>query len=166
MHTFLLTSPHGMSFLRWRMYAHVRHYQHGTRACVEACNHECGSDLSDQIEDAITFHHDLPLLSYCQAITHILANGEKGTIGAFTVHAVPMYNTGPNPHHPEGKWNGYVIQVKGGLVYLSGDTSFIPEMKTNFGFKQRFDHAFLCMNLPYTMGVPEAVCPLCVLFYL
>ena len=49
-----------------------------------------------------------------------------------------------------------MIANTGTLIYLSGDTSFIPQMKTNFGFAQRFDHAFLCMNLPYTMGVPEA----------
>lgn len=46
---------------------------------------------------------------------------------------------GANPHHPEGKWNGYVIEYGNGLVYLSGDTAFIKEMKTNFGFKLPFD---------------------------
>jgi len=86
----------------------------------------------------------------------ILGNGNETTIGAFTIHAVPMYNTGPNPHHPEGKWNGYVIQFANDLVYLSGDTSYIPEMEKNFGFRQRFNRSFLCMNLPYTMGVEEA----------
>jgi hypothetical protein len=29
-------------------------------------------------------------------------------------------------------------------------------MNGNFGFARRFDRAFLCMNLPYTMGVAEA----------
>eukprot|EP00040_Diaphanoeca_grandis_P043602 m.9791 g.9791 ORF g.9791 m.9791 type:complete len:262 (-) comp7929_c0_seq1:54-839(-) len=86
----------------------------------------------------------------------ILHNWDNVTFGAKTVHAVPMYNTGPNPHHPEGKWNGYVLEYQDTLVYLSGDTSYIPPMDTNFGFKSRFDLSFLCMNLPYTMGVEEA----------
>jgi L-ascorbate metabolism protein UlaG (beta-lactamase superfamily) len=29
-------------------------------------------------------------------------------------------------------------------------------MRDNFGFRKRFGHAFLCMNLPYTMSVDEA----------
>lgn len=70
---------------------------------------------------------------------------------AWCREAVPMYNTGPNPHHPPGKWNGYVVLIhddQPGSVYISGDTQFIPEMKTNFGFGFRFARAFLCMNLP------------------
>jgi L-ascorbate metabolism protein UlaG (beta-lactamase superfamily) len=29
-------------------------------------------------------------------------------------------------------------------------------MNINFGFPARFDHSFLCMNLPYTMSAGEA----------
>eukprot|EP00035_Acanthoeca_spectabilis_P008551 m.155496 g.155496 ORF g.155496 m.155496 type:complete len:215 (+) comp14409_c0_seq2:18-662(+) len=90
--------------------------------------------------------------------TTILENSNSTRVGGLQVNAVPMYNTGPNPRHPPGKWNGYVVLINGqrGSVYLSGDTAFIPEMKVNFGFRFRFAHAFLCMNLPYTMGVDEA----------
>lgn len=54
-----------------------------------------------------------------------------------------------------GKWNGYVLQYAAELLYISGDTSFTPEMNENFGFTQRFGYAFLCMNLPYTMSINE-----------
>lgn len=74
--------------------------------------------------------------------------------------------TPPGPHRvltppshcppPIFQWNGYVLTADGDLVYLSGDTSFIPPMRDNFGFRKRFGHAFLCMNLPYTMSVDEA----------
>lgn len=39
---------------------------------------------------------------------------------SFNITAVPMYNTGPVPMHPKGKWNGYVISALEKLIYLSG----------------------------------------------
>lgn len=37
-------------------------------------------------------------------------------------------------------------------VYISGDTEDIPEMRK----LKNIDHAFVCMNLPYTMSVEQA----------
>eukprot|EP00462_Mataza_sp_D1_P012596 CAMPEP_0175162366 /NCGR_PEP_ID=MMETSP0087-20121206/25112_1 /TAXON_ID=136419 /ORGANISM="Unknown Unknown, Strain D1" /LENGTH=191 /DNA_ID=CAMNT_0016450867 /DNA_START=22 /DNA_END=597 /DNA_ORIENTATION=- len=76
---------------------------------------------------------------------NVLANFQKVSFDhlpfAVTINAVPMYNTGSNPHHPKGKWNGYVVQTTTAsttatptatTIYLSGDTSHIPEMDNNF----------------------------------
>lgn len=38
------------------------------------------------------------------------------------------------------------------LVYISGDTEDIPEMRS----LKNIDIAFICMNLPYTMNINQA----------
>ena len=54
--------------------------------------------------------------------------------------------------HPKGRGNGYVLSFGNKRVYLSGDTSAIPEMRD----LKSIDVAFVCMNLPYTMDIHEA----------
>jgi len=63
-----------------------------------------------------------------------------------------MYNMGANPRHTKGRGNGYVLNIGGKNLYLSGDTEGIPEMKA----LKNIDVAFVCMNLPYTMDVKQA----------
>jgi L-ascorbate metabolism protein UlaG (beta-lactamase superfamily) len=68
-----------------------------------------------------------------------LANGEKATWQSWTIEAIPAYNLkrGPAPgklFHDKGRGNGYVLTYGG----------------------KRFDVAFVCMNLPYTMPPDEA----------
>lgn len=87
----------------------------------------------------------------------VLANGESATVGAFTLQAVPMYNLlrGPEPgqvFHEKGRGNGYLVTVGGTKVYFAGDTECTPEMKALTGVQ----HAFVPMNLPYTMPPAEA----------
>jgi len=90
----------------------------------------------------------------------VLRNGEKSTInlgGIVTIEGVPMYNLsrGPGPgqlYHTAGRGNGYVVELGGKRVYLSGDTECVPEIKALRGI----DIAFLCMNLPYTQTPQEA----------
>jgi L-ascorbate metabolism protein UlaG (beta-lactamase superfamily) len=85
----------------------------------------------------------------------ILANGDKKELSGIGVAAIPMYNLpadAANPMHPKGRGNGYVLMVGGKKIYLSGDTQGIPEMRALTGI----DIAFVCMNLPYTMGINEA----------
>jgi len=88
-----------------------------------------------------------------------LGNGEKTTWGAWTIEAIPMYNTtasrGPAPgklFHDKGRGNGYVLTYGGKRFYFSGDTEGIPEMRA----LKNIDVAFICMNLPYTMTPEEA----------
>jgi L-ascorbate metabolism protein UlaG (beta-lactamase superfamily) len=89
----------------------------------------------------------------------VLGNGEKTTWGAWTIEAIPMYNTtasrGPAPgklFHDKGRGNGYVLTYGGKRFYFSGDTEGIPEMRA----LKNIDVAFVCMNLPYTMTPDEA----------
>ncbi len=46
-----------------------------------------------------------------------------------------------------------MIQIAGQRVYISGDTEDIGEMRK----LENIDIAFVCMNLPYTMGIEQAV---------
>ncbi|PWT98718.1 MAG: MBL fold metallo-hydrolase [Terriglobia bacterium] len=87
----------------------------------------------------------------------VISNGEKTTIGPFSVEAVPMYNLTRGPsagqlYHDKGRGNGYVVTYGGKRFYFSGDTEAIPEMKA----LKNIDVAFVCMNLPYTMTPQEA----------
>jgi len=54
--------------------------------------------------------------------------------------------------HPKGRGNGYVLNIQGQRIYISGDTEDIPEMRA----LKDIDKAFICMNLPYTMPVDRA----------
>lgn len=83
----------------------------------------------------------------------VLANGEKTTVGGVSVEAIPMYNlTQSRDFHPDGRGNGYVLELAGLRIYVSGDTEDIPEMRN----LEDIDAAFVCMNLPYTMDVEQA----------
>jgi L-ascorbate metabolism protein UlaG (beta-lactamase superfamily) len=86
-----------------------------------------------------------------------LKNGEKAEVLGIRITAVPAYNIKRGPsagqlYHPKGRGNGYLLEMSGKRIYISGDTECIPEMKqlTNI------DIAFICMNLPYTMPPEEA----------
>lgn len=84
----------------------------------------------------------------------VLANGQTKTINEISIMAIPMYNLpeSSESRHPKGRGNGYVLTFGGKRVYISGDTSGIPEMKA----LKNIDVAFVSMNLPYTMDIDEA----------
>jgi L-ascorbate metabolism protein UlaG (beta-lactamase superfamily) len=84
----------------------------------------------------------------------VLKNGESTTQSFIGIRAIPMYNLpeSPTAMHTKGRGNGYVLGIGGKLIYISGDTQGIPEMRS----LQNIDVAFICMNLPYTMDVKEA----------
>ena len=84
----------------------------------------------------------------------ILKNGETKEIHGVKITAVPMYNltTERLKFHDEGRGNGYVVEMGGKRIYLSGDTEDIPEMRS----LKNIDIAFVCMNLPYTMTEAQA----------
>jgi L-ascorbate metabolism protein UlaG (beta-lactamase superfamily) len=83
-----------------------------------------------------------------------IANGESTTVGDIKIDAVPAYNTTEErkQYHPQGRDNGYVLNVGGSRVYIAGDTEDIPEMRA----LTDIDIAFVPMNLPYTMDVDQA----------
>jgi L-ascorbate metabolism protein UlaG (beta-lactamase superfamily) len=54
--------------------------------------------------------------------------------------------------HVKGRGNGYVLEINGFRIYISGDTDNTPEMRN----LKDIDIAFVCMNQPYTMTVENA----------
>ena len=83
-----------------------------------------------------------------------VANGDSTDKVGFKLEAVAGYNTTPprKRYHPKGQGNGYVLNLGGKRIYISGDTEETPEMLA----LKNIDVAFLCMNLPYTMDVAAA----------
>lgn len=82
-----------------------------------------------------------------------LANGDSAEYRGVKVKAVPAYNTtaGHLQYHPQGRDNGYIIELDGLRIYVAGDTEDIPEM-AQLG---PVDIAFLPCNQPYTMTVDQ-----------
>lgn len=81
--------------------------------------------------------------------------GERATVGAIGIEAIPAYNLSPDrlQFHPRARGdNGYVLTIGGSRVYVAGDTEDTPEMRALSGI----DIAFVPMNLPYTMDVAQA----------
>ena len=89
-----------------------------------------------------------------RAQVRILNNGQRLDTLGMTVSAIPMYNLpeAADAPHTKGRGNGYVLNLGGKNVYLSGDTEDTAEMRALKGI----DVAFVCMNLPYTMDVNQA----------
>ncbi len=84
----------------------------------------------------------------------VLHNGNSTMVLGIAIEAIPMYNLpeSPTAAHTKGRGNGYVLGIGRKRVYISGDTQGIPEMRA----LKNIDIAFVCMNLPYTMDIPEA----------
>lgn len=84
----------------------------------------------------------------------VINNGEIRKIRDISVTAVPMYNLpeSDDSRHTKGRGNGYVLEMGGKSLYVSGDTEDIPEMRA----LENIDIAFVCMNLPYTMDIDQA----------
>lgn len=84
----------------------------------------------------------------------ILKNGGRTTQREIVIEAIPMYNLPETKDaaHPKGRGNGYVLEMGGKRIYVSGDSEDIREMRA----LRDIDVAFICMNLPYTMDVDQA----------
>jgi L-ascorbate metabolism protein UlaG (beta-lactamase superfamily) len=85
----------------------------------------------------------------------VLKNGQETMENGISIRAVPMYNLPEksDSRHPKGRGNGYLLNIGGKTIYISGDTEDIKEMRSLSGV----DIAFVCMNVPYTMHVAQAV---------
>ncbi|RDV16328.1 MBL fold metallo-hydrolase [Pontibacter diazotrophicus] len=84
----------------------------------------------------------------------VIGNGESTTLLEIPITAVPMYNLpeSEESRHTKGRGNGYILNMGGKNIYLSGDTEGTPEMRG----LQNIDVAFVSMNLPYTMDEFQA----------
>lgn len=67
------------------------------------------------------------------------------------IQAVPACNA----HHSIDIGMGLIIVMDGLKIYISGDTSWIPEMEKLS--EEKIDYAFLCCDGIYNMGLTEAV---------
>jgi len=98
-----------------------------------------------------------PAVQSSIAEAQFLKNGDTTEVLGIRITAVPAYNVQRGPSagqvfHAKGRGNGYILQMSGKRIYISGDTECIPEMKA----LENIDIAFICMNLPYTMPPEEA----------
>ena len=88
---------------------------------------------------------------------NVLANGDSLELDEFTLHAVPAYNIvrerdGGQKYHPEGWYNGYVLEIGDFRMHIGGDTECVPEVAA----LENITVSFLPTNLPYTMPPEEA----------
>lgn len=83
-----------------------------------------------------------------------IGNGDTSVWNDMRIEAIPAYNMTEErkKFHPQGRDNGYVLNMGSFRLYISGDTEDIPEMR---GLKD-IDLAFVCMNLPFTMPATAA----------
>lgn len=84
----------------------------------------------------------------------VLGNGKSISKLGIQISAIPMYNLpeAPDSRHTKGRGNGYILNLGGKMVYFSGDTEDIPEMRS----LKNIDVAFVCMNQPFTMDINQA----------
>lgn len=94
------------------------------------------------------------LPSALQAMAQQVGNNETVDVSGLLVEAIPAYNTteGRLDYHPQGRDNGYLFEIGGRRIYISGDTEGTEEMR---GLEDIF-LAFVSMNLPYTMDAEQA----------
>jgi len=84
-----------------------------------------------------------------KSLTTVLTNGSSTSALGLQIDAIPAYNG----NHPKGTGNGYILTVGGKHVYMTGDTGNITEMRA----LTNIDVAFVCMNVPFTMSIPDAL---------
>lgn len=84
----------------------------------------------------------------------MMKNGDEITVDGIKITAFPAYNTteGRTQYHPQGRGNGYILQLGNKRVYIAADTEDIPEMAT----LKDINIAFLPVNQPYTMTPEQA----------
>jgi L-ascorbate metabolism protein UlaG (beta-lactamase superfamily) len=78
-----------------------------------------------------------------------IANGETVRSGEVVIEAVPAFQTAAN----RGQANGYILTYPGLRIYISGDTTFFPEMKA----VKNIDVAFLSIGSPSGMTIEDAI---------
>jgi len=80
-------------------------------------------------------------------------------VGEIKVNTLPAYNIENQGHSKEDGWVGYIIKLGNVIIYHTGDTDFIPEMKKLTGYNQK-DLVFITL-IPiggrFTMNVEEAL---------
>ena len=78
----------------------------------------------------------------------VMTNWATVDVLGVNIRAIPAYNK----NHPVGNGNGYILNLGGKNLYISGDTDDIPEMRA----LTDIDAAFLCMDGNYNMTMAKA----------
>ena len=83
-----------------------------------------------------------------------LSRGFSTSKMSLDIEGVAMYNVREEAKHfhPKGRGLGYILNINGKRIYVSGDTEDTFEMR----HLKNIDIALICMNLPYTMPVESA----------
>lgn len=67
----------------------------------------------------------------------IVEVGDALNFGGIKIEAVPAYNVNKDFHPKREGWMGYVVKFNDVIVYHSGDTDKIPEMRNLTGYGKR-----------------------------
>ena len=88
----------------------------------------------------------------------IIEVGDEFEFGKIKVEAIPAYNVDKEFHPKEEGWLGYVIKMGGVVVYHSGDSDKIPEIRNLTGYgKQGTEFvALLPVSGKFVMDAEEA----------
>ncbi|WP_127844682.1 MBL fold metallo-hydrolase [Psychroflexus aestuariivivens] len=123
---------------------------HGDHLSLETLE-ELGNDFTILAPEAVYKEMSESL----RKLTKVISNSETFSSNDIEITAIPMYNITKErmEYHPKGRGNGYLLDLDGYRMYISGDTENISEMAN----LENIDLALICMNLPYTMSVDQAI---------
>jgi len=82
----------------------------------------------------------------------VMAPGDYLDLEGIGIEAVAAYNTDKHFHPQSNGWLGFVLAIEGVRIYHTGDSDFIPEMKS-----VQADIALLPVSGTYVMDPPQAV---------
>lgn len=84
--------------------------------------------------------------------------GDEISLGGVKIEVMPAYNIRKDFHPKSEGWAGYLIKMNNIIIYHTGDSDFIPEMKRLTGYGKRDNQfvALLPVSGKYVMNSEEA----------
>lgn len=88
----------------------------------------------------------------------VIEVGDEIELGKIKVEACAAYNVGKDFHPKSEGWLGYLVKIGNVIIYHSGDTDKIPEMKRLSGYGKHGNNfiALLPVSGTYVMTAEEA----------
>ncbi len=88
----------------------------------------------------------------------IIEAGDKLDLDDIRIEVIPAYNLRKEYHPKSEGWVGYIIKIGNVIIYHTGDSDFIPEMKnlTGHGKKENEFVALLPVSGKYVMTAEQA----------